>query len=368
MIEELDRLAGSDIYPFHMPGHKRQRTDTWLDEAYLHDITEIDGFDDLQDPKDLIAYIERGLAEYYGADRAFLSVNGSTCGNLAAITALVPHGDCFMMDRGAHRSVYNASILGDFSVTFLERQVIEENGLASCISPGEVDERLSGIIKKGDLPKAVLITSPTYDGFITDIDSIADMLHDHGIPLILDSAHGAHLPAYKKADVAVVSLHKTLPAMTQVSAILVNGPLADPERIKRYINIFQTTSPSYILMSSAEKCLGIMKERGIGLKRSLEERLDRTYSLNGSLMNLYLTGPEVTGRYGIYDFDRSKINIMDRTGRKGGKELYSIFRERYRLQPEKYTERTCLMMSGVMDTEEGFERLWQALKETDRNL
>ena len=366
MIDELNRLSESDLYPFHMPGHKRQRTGTWLDEAYAHDITEIDGFDDLQAPRDLIARIEEDLADHYGADRAFLSVNGSTCGNLAAITALVPHGGSFMMDRGAHQSVYNASFLGEYRVSFLERRVIEENGLSACISVEETERRLS---EEGDSPpEALLVTSPTYDGFTADIDGIADLLHDRGIPLILDSAHGAHLPAYKKADVAVVSLHKTLPAMTQVSAILVNGSLADPERIKRYINIFQTTSPSYILMSSAERCLGIMKEKGSGLKLLLEKRLENTYALNGSLKKLYLTGPELVGRYGIYGFDRTRINITDRTGSRSGRELYDLFRKKYHLQPEKYTEKTCLMISGIMDTEEGFERLWKALRETDSEL
>ncbi|MBR1524707.1 MAG: aminotransferase class I/II-fold pyridoxal phosphate-dependent enzyme [Lachnospiraceae bacterium] len=368
MIDELDRLSGSDLYPFHMPGHKRQRTGTWLDEAYIHDITEIDDFDDLQEPEGVIAETEKKLADYYGADRAFISVNGSTCGNLSTISALVPHGGSFMMDRNSHKSVYNASCLGEYRISFLERETIRENKLTACISLDMVKLKLSQAKKDNDLPKAVLVTSPTYEGFIADTDGIADAVHAYGIPLILDSAHGAHLPVSKKADIAVISLHKTLPAMTQVSAVLVNGSLVKPDEVKRYINIFQTTSPSYVLMASAENCLNIMNDKGQKLKKTLEERLDGVYSLNESLRSLHITGPEHIGRYGIYDFDRSKINIIDRTGKMDGRKIYDIFRNEYHLQPERHTERTCLMMSGVMDTEEGFTRLRQAITDIDKKL
>nr|MCR5775437.1 decarboxylase [Lachnospiraceae bacterium] len=190
--------------------------------------------------------------------------------------------------------------------------------------------------------------------------------HGYGIPLIADSAHGAHLPISKRADVTVVSLHKTLPAMTQVSAVLLNGDLVDPEDIKRYINIYQTTSPSYVLMASAEKCLDIMENEGEKRKADLKERINRLYDLNRRLRRLWLTGPEFKGKYGINDFDMSRINLFDRTGRTDGKGLYDILRKEYRLQPEKHTGNTCLLISGIMDTEEGFRRLEDAILSIDR--
>lgn len=371
MINELNLLSGSDLYPFHMPGHKRQATKSgscdWLDGAYQHDITEINGFDDLQEPKDLILSIEKRIAAYYGTDHAFLSVNGSTCGNLALISALVPGGGCLMMDEGAHRSVYNAAKIRDLKIIRLNRISLSTAGLTACISTEEVEKKLKEAENKGRLPQAVLITSPTYEGFVSDIDEIADLVHGYGIKLIADSAHGAHLNISRAVDAAVVSLHKTLPAMTQVSAILVNGDRKMAEEIKRYINIYQTTSPSYILMSSAERCMDIMETRGEELIKRHEERLNNLFSINAELKRLQITGPEYKGRYGIYDFDLSKVVVTDRTGKKSGNEIYDIFRTRYGLQPEKAEKGFCLMMTSVMDTDEGFERLKEAIQRMDYN-
>ncbi len=388
MIEELSALSKSERYPFHMPGHKRrglrdmsqldceyfddtedekQDKGYWLDEVYAHDITEIDGFDDLQKPDGIIADIEERIAAYYGVNKAFLSVNGSTCGNLSAISALVPHGGRLLIDRGCHRSVHNTVEIRELTATYLERKTISESGLSACISLDETEKKLSEAKSKDMLPDAVLITSPTYEGFIADIDSIADLARSYDIPLIVDGAHGAHLPVHKEADITIVSLHKTLPAMTQVSAVLVNEEKINPNEIKRYINIYQTTSPSYILMASAERCLDIMEEKGEELKNKLKERLDQLYSLNEILQKLYLTGPESVNKYGMYDFDRSKVNVMDRTGSITGREIYDLFRNKYRLQPEKSTDNTCLMLTTVMDTGKGFNRLIEAIKDIDRS-
>ncbi len=380
LAEKLDSLSGSDLYPFHMPGHKRHtikagkpcNTDTseadWLDLAYRHDITEIDGFDDLQEPHEIIAEIEERIAGHYGSDKAFLSVNGSTLGNLASISYLVPHSGRLLMDRGAHQSVYNAVRLNELKADFLERKMIAGNGLSSCIGCEEVEKHLFEAKKEECLPQAVIITSPTYEGFIADVACIADIVHGYDIPLIVDGAHGAHLEAEHKADITVVSLHKTLPALTQLSAILVNGERADIRELKEYINIFQTTSPSYILMASAGRCFDILKKYGDRLKAVLKDDLDQLYALNQQMKCLYLTGAEQTGSYGIHDFDRSRVNIMDRTGRMTGREIYYILRNVYRLQPEKSTDRTCLLITGMMDSREGFERLKQALLDMDDDL
>ena len=389
MIDELSALSESELYPFHMPGHKRRGLsdllslgsedadimgkerkykEFWLDGAYAHDITEIDGFDDLQKPDGIIADIEERIAAYYGVDRAFLSVNGSTCGNLSAISALVPHGGCLMMDEGCHRSVHNTVAIRELTAILLERELIPESGLSACISLDETEKKLSEAKNKTMLPNAVLITSPTYEGFIADTETIADLVHSYDIPLILDGAHGAHLPVCREVDVTVVSLHKTLPAMTQVSAVLVNGKRINPDEIKQYINIYQTTSPSYILMASAERCLDIMEEKGEELKSKLTKNLNRLYSLNETLKKLYIIGSELINKYGIYDLDRSKINVIDRTGFMTGRKIYDSFRKKYHIQPEKCTEYTCLLLTTVMDSEEGFDRLTEAIKDIDRML
>lgn len=378
MIRELSELERSDWYPFHMPGHKRQagENENWLDTIFRHDITEIDGFDDLRAPEGMIRDIEIRLAGMYRSKQAWLSVNGSTCCNLSAISALVPANGRLMMDKGAHISVYNAAFLNRLEPVFLERKIIDDNGLTACISPEEIKEKLITCRGENKIPDAVLITSPTYEGFTADVDQIADMVHEYGIPLIVDGAHGAHFdtddrenffPKFsRKADVTIVSLHKTLPALTQVSTLLINGDSVIPERIKRYINIYQTTSPSYILMASAERCLQIMENDGAELKKKLCDKLKLLYSLNTSLSRLKITGPEHVGKYGIYAFDSSKINVIDKKDRMTGQELYDIFRKEYHLQPERAGNRTCLMMTSVMDTKEGLRRLIDAVKEVDK--
>lgn len=378
MIRELAELERSDWYPFHMPGHKRQAVEkeNWVDTVYRHDITEIDGFDDLRAPEGMIGDIEIRLAGMYRSKQAYLSVNGSTCCNLSAISALVPVNGRLMMDKEAHVSVYNAADLNRLDSVLLNRKILADSDLTACISPDEIKKKLLICRREDRMPDAVLITSPTYEGFTADVDHIADIVHEYGIPLIVDGAHGAHFDVDNrkhffpelslKADVTIVSLHKTLPALTQVSALLVNGDNVKPYTIKQYINMFQTTSPSYILMSSAERCLQIMERDGAELKSKLHEELDLLYSLNKSLNRLRFTGPEYIGKYGIHAFDPSKINIMDVKGGMTGRELYDIFRKEYHLQPERAGKRTCLMLTSVMDSKEGFRKLMEAVKEIDK--
>ena len=181
----------------------------------------------------------------------------------------------------------------------------------------------------------------------------------------MDGAHGAHLEADRNADITVVSLHKTLPALTQLSAILVNGNRVEAGKLKEHINIFQTTSPSYILMASADRCFDILERDGDRLKKELKDSLDSLYALNHKLKRLYLTGPEHAGSYGIYDHDPGRINIMDRTGEMTGRDIYDTLRIVYRLQPERATGKTCLLIAGMMDSREGFMRLQQALLAMD---
>ena len=368
MIQELTALAGSDVLPFHMPGHKRRSDGSWIEEIYRYDITEIDGFDNLQDPKGLISDIEKGFAEYYGADKAHLLVNGSTCGILSAISAAVPHRELLLMDRGAHQSAFNAAFLGELRTAYINRAAISGYEISACISPEEVGRMLKAAEEKKDLPKAVFLTSPTYEGFIADTEKIADMVHDHDIPLIVDGAHGAHLNVSKRADITVVSLHKTLPALTQLSVLLVNGDRVDDTEIKRFINIFQTSSPSYILMASAEKCLGYLKEKSGSAKESLDKELDRVYALKSRLRKIDIIGPEYIGKNGIYGYDRSKINLVDRSGRADGQQIYDTLRKKSGIQPEMAMGADCLLMTSVMDTHDSLGRLMDAIEATDREI
>ncbi len=368
MTEELKALADSDMYPFHMPGHKRQPTGNLTDEINKFDITEIDGFDDLHQPEGLIKKIEDRLADHYGAESAYLSVNGSTCGILSAISASVEHRGCLLMDRGAHQSAFNAAYLGELETHYLKREIIEDYDISGCVTPETVEASLEELKDKGMKPQAVFITSPTYEGFIADISKITSIAHSNDIPLIVDGAHGAHLPVYNEADITIVSLHKTLPALTQLAAILVNGRYIDKNRVKRFINIFQTSSPSYVLMAAAEGCLDLLEREGKERRARLEKELESIYKLKDSLQKLDIIGPEYIGRYGICAYDRSKINLTDRTGTTDGKTIYEILRKKHHIQPEMSMGRNCLLITSIMDTKDGFERLRNAILDIDHSI
>ena len=183
--QKLAAYAASDIYPFHMPGHKRQRLGDWRPEEI--DITEIDGFDNLHHAEGIIKEGQERLAGLAGADESFYLVNGSTCGLLAAICGCVKKGDRILVGRNCHKAVYHAAYLMELRVEYLYPKATDF-GIQGSVLPGQVKERL----RQFPDTAAVVITSPTYDGIVSDIAAIARLVHEKGIPLIVDEAHGAH--------------------------------------------------------------------------------------------------------------------------------------------------------------------------------
>lgn len=361
VIRELNELAGSDFYPFHMPGHKRNMAGWPMSGAYGYDITEIDGFDDLQDAKGIIRALELRAISYMGSDDAHILVNGSTSGILAAISAAVPHRGKLLMARNSHQSAFNAAFLGELQCSYIQPQIIPDYGLCGGIGPEQVAQALD----EDDEIQAVYVTSPTYEGMLSDIGSIADIVHSHGLPLIVDSAHGAHLKAENSADIIIMSLHKTLPAFTSSALCLVNGDIINREQLHEYINIFQTSSPSYLLMSGIENCFDILEKEGPARFERLHANINKLREAAKGLKNICLPGPDYAGSYAVAAFDHTKIIIADRSGRLNGRQIYDRLREVHHLQPEMAEGMICLAMTSVMDTDGGFERLVKALEETD---
>ncbi|MDO5702103.1 MAG: decarboxylase, partial [Lachnospiraceae bacterium] len=218
---ELAGYAATDAYPFHMPGHKRRMP--WalahdsgardaLARAAMLDITEIDGFDNLHAPEDLIRGEMEFAARYYGAMDTFFSVNGSTCAILTAISAAVPRGGTILIERCSHISVYHAAYLRGLTVRYLPRERYHYHENVSRKDP----DFFSGA-------DAVVITSPSYEGFVKNVSQAADEAHAAGAVLIVDEAHGAHFSGngyfpesavHLGADLVIESMHKTLPALT----------------------------------------------------------------------------------------------------------------------------------------------------------
>ena len=367
---QLRDYAGEGWYPFHMPGHKRAADSPAGPDAAI-DITEIDGFDDLHHPEGILDEMQKDAARLIGSGTCRFLVNGSTAGILAAVRAAVPKGSAVLVDRRCHLSVYHALILGELVPHYLYPATDPETGIASAPTAADVRNALEAAPEL----RTVIITSPSYEGVAADVRGIAEAAHAHGACLIVDEAHGAHLPFMDMfpesavragADLVVQSLHKTMPALTQCALLHNCSGRVPQERIDAALDIFQTSSPSYVLMASIGNALRWAEEEPERFT-AYGERICR---LRGELAKLKRIG--LFGGAGPADeasaYDPGKIVLYDRGGAWDGRALYGRLREEYRLQPEMAVGRYVVLMTSPADTDEGFERLLAAAREIDREL
>ena len=397
LLERLTEYAGSDAYPFHMPGHKRREIPDGIPggfpDPYGIDITEIDGFDNLHHAEGILKDAMDEAAAIYGADRSWYLVNGSTCGILSAVFATTENGGKILTARNCHKAVYHAICLNRLEAEYLYPEEITEFGINGGIRAEDVRKALekdamrcagnSGDVR-GKITKiqAVLITSPTYEGVVSDIRAIADAAHEYGIPLIVDEAHGAHLEyadqchGFPKsaleygADLVIQSLHKTLPSFTQTAILHVKGKLVDQDRVSRYLSMFQTSSPSYLFMAGMERCIRYMDGDGRNGMVRYEKRLEHFMERMEGLQVLEVLDREICGKYRtVAGWDPSKIVVSTmRAEDFHGEELAETLRRKYHLEMEMTAPEYVIAMTSLMDTEEGFERLGTALLEIDGAL
>ena len=397
LLERLTEYAGSDAYPFHMPGHKRREIPDGIPggfpDPYGIDITEIDGFDNLHHAEGILKDAMETAAAIYGADRSWYLVNGSTCGILSAVFAATENGGKLLTARNCHKAVYHAICLNRLEAEYLYPEEITEFGINGGIRAEDVRKALekdamrcagnSGDVR-GKITKiqVVLITSPTYEGVVSDIRAIADAAHEYGIPLIVDEAHGAHLEyadqchSFPKsaleygADIVIQSLHKTLPCFTQTAILHVKGKLVDQDRVSRYLSMFQTSSPSYLFMAGMERCIRYTDGDGRNGMIRYEKRLERFMERMEGLQVLEVLDREICGKYRtVAGWDPSKIVVSTmRAEDFHGEELAETLRRKYHLEMEMTAPEYVIAMTSLMDTEEGFERLGTALLEIDGAL
>ena len=397
LLERLTEYAGSDAYPFHMPGHKRREIPDGIPggfpDPYGIDITEIDGFDNLHHAEGILKDAMDEAAAIYGADRSWYLVNGSTCGILSAVFATTENGGKILTARNCHKAVYHAICLNRLEAEYLYPEEITEFGINGGIRAEDVRKALekdamrcagnSGDVRgKTTKIQAVLITSPTYEGVVSDIRAIADAAHEYGIPLIVDEAHGAHLEyadqchSFPKsaleygADIVIQSLHKTLPCFTQTAILHVKGKLVDQDRVSRYLSMFQTSSPSYLFMAGMERCIRYMDGDGRNEMVRYEERLEHFMKRMEGLQVLEVLDWEICRKYRtVAGWDPSKIVVSTmRAEDFHGEELAETLRRKYHLEMEMTAPEYVIAMTSLMDTEEGFERLGTALLEIDGAL
>lgn len=375
LFESLRNYSESDFYPFHMPGHKRRVKNDGLGEIYRYDITEIDGFDNLHAPESILKEAEERAAELYCSEETYYLINGSTSGILSAVSAVAGRAQGLIIARNCHRAVYHAAFLNHMELYYVYPEIIDEYGIAGPVTAEGLECLIKEILRKagtesekaGELIAGAVVTSPTYDGVSSDIRKIADLLHGYGIPLIVDQAHGAHFglhPAYPEnavkegADMVIHGVHKTLPAPTQTALIHRNGALTDGETLKKYLRIYQSSSPSYVLMAGTDESIRIAKEEGL-------QRLEQLLHLRKE----FLKKISVCRYIKVCPFTEPGKLIISVIGTSmTGQALYDILRDQYHLQMEMASASYVTAILTMMDEEEGLKRLAHALIQIDQDI
>ncbi len=362
--DKLIEYGKSDIYPMHMPGHKRNAG--LFSDVENIDFTEVEGLDNLHDPEGIIKESMEKTAAFLGTDKTYYLVNGSTGGVLTAIQSATDIGDEIIVARNSHKSVYNAVEIRNLKPTYLYP---ESTGL---FDGGYSKNELDALLKETKA-KAVVITSPTYEGVVADVKGLAETAHKNGAILIVDSAHGAHFcldgfpnPAYKEgADIVIESVHKTLPALTQTALLHVMGDRVDREKLEDALSTYQTSSPSYIFLSSIDQCMELVK------KASSEELLKTLKELRTNVNNtkkIFIPGKELVGENEIYDYDMGKLVIDVSKTNISGIELAKILREKYKFETEMANEEYVLAMTSIADDLEKVKAFGEALVEIAEGL
>lgn len=364
LTDKLIKYSKSDIIPMHMPGHKRRSFNDNL--PYSLDITEIDGFDNLHNRKGIIKELTDRMAALRSAKEAFLLTGGSTLGILAGVYALTSPGDKALIARNCHKSVYHACEIRGIETVYIYPEE-DEYGIFDSVSPDEIEKALCaepGI-------SLVIITSPTYEGIISNIAEISDTVRKHGARLLVDAAHGAHLGYSDKfpadalsqgADISVESLHKTLPALTQTAAMYISDRV-NPADIEYALDIFETSSPSYILMASADVCVGLIEKEASYLFDEYSDSLERFTKSTEDLK--YLKPLKFKNCYG---HDKGKIIIPCKNTEMSGAQLSETLRKRYGIETEMSAPLYVICMTGLADTDISLGKLSDALHKIEETI
>ena len=366
--KQLETLAAART-PLHMPGHKRRVWPAAGLGCAAWDMTEIDGADDLHEADGILADAMRRTAALYGSRRCWYLVGGSTVGLLAGVRALAPFGSEILVARNCHKAVYHALELGQLCAHYLLPPIDPAFGVYGSVQPADVQTAL----EQHKNIRCVVITSPTYEGVVSDIALIAQICHAHGVPLLVDEAHGAHYLPFAEplgwqgsavaagADVVVQSAHKTLPSLTQTAFLQVNGTLADDAEIERQLDVFETSSPSYPLLVSLDGCTAWLAQQGRAAFAAWRQQLN---DFDDAVCNLRHTpilchGADTLQNHpDFYAFDAGKILL--RMGSRG-----AAFLRQNGFEPEMVRGDDVLAMTSPCDAPDTLPRLAQILQKWD---
>lgn len=369
LLDTLKQINGERRTSFHMPGHQSGRL--LFDDVHNLlelDITEIPGADHLHDAKGPILETEQAIANFYGAERSKMLIGGSTVGILSMILGSTVPGDRILLNRNAHKSIYNAIEMSGLVPVYLYPQIDDHLGIPVGIELKDVEKVVSSV-------KICVLTYPTYEGLCYPIEEIIECCHKQGVPVLVDEAHGAHLALDVQgpksslalgADLVVQSFHKTLPAMTQTACLhfsenclLTNR---QKERVLWHLSALQSSSPSYVLMASIDHMLTIIDREGVERFTQLRENLNRFYMrLNGlktikphffecmDISKIVLTVPKTFYNKDVWD----------------GIALARTLLEDFNIQAEYDSKTIVLLMTSICTTSEDLNKLANALVEID---
>ena len=362
-----------NLLPLHMPGHQR-KAEMGTALPYAYDYTEVEDLDNLHAPEGILQEAMNRTAAYYGCSDCFYLVNGSSSGLQAGIFALLEEGDEVVVARNCHRSVFYALSLRKAKIHFLLPEFWEDFSCFGSISPKEVERLLREFPKS----KALIFTSPSYEGVVSDVEAIARLCHENGLSLLVDEAHGAHFSPKKGAsfpesaialgaDLVVQSPHKTLCSLTQSAWILGNGERYSREKLSFYLSVFQTTSPSYPLMLSLEKATTLLEREGEALFSHWKEVM-RGFREQARTLSYFSFLWEKEEACFAMDFSKIFLRALGIPKLRLGRDLAKLLREDYGIESEMHSGENLLLMTGPFILEEELERLFFALKDIERRF
>lgn len=375
LMDALNRYKKNRIVPFDVPGHKQgkgnPRLREFLGEKCLSvDVNSMKPLDNLAHPTSVIKEAEELAADAFGAKNAFFIVNGTSAAVQAMVMSVCGRGDKIIMPRNVHISAINALVLCGAIPVYVNPGVNRLLGIPLGMTVQEIETA----IKQNPDAKAVFVNNPTYYGICSDLKSIVRLAHANGMKVLVDEAHGTHFyfgehlpqPAMRcGADIAAVSMHKTGGSLTQ-SSILLTGESMNQGHVRQILNLTQTTSASYLLMSSLDISRRNLAMDGKEIFSRVIELAEYARKEINAIGGYYAYSSELTVDDAVYDFDRTKLSIYTRDIGLAGIEVYDILRDEYGIQIEFGDIGNILAIISVGDNELAVERLVSALYEIKR--
>ena len=372
VYEALERFRKKRVVPFDVPGHKRGRGNPELvnllgEKCVGLDVNSMKPLDNLGHPVSVIRRAEELTAEAFGAAHAFLMVNGTTSSVQSMILSVCKAGDKIILPRNVHKSVINALVLCGAVPVYVEAKVNHQIGIVMGVA---VEEMRRAMDEHPDAV-AVFVNNPTYYGICSDIREIARLAHERGMKVLADEAHGTHLyfgddlpvsGIAAGADMAAVSMHKSGGSLTQ-SSILLCGENMDAEYVRQIINLTQTTSASYLLLSSLDISRRNLALRGRESFAKVTKMAEYARGEINAIGGYYAYGKELIDGKHVFDYDVTKLSVYTQGIGLTGIEVYDLLRDEYDIQIEFGDIGNILAYISIGDRIQDIERLVGALED-----